>query len=355
MKLLRVFVALTLMFLFPATAAFADSTSTSVYLMAWENSSIDYTVPEGYLISSVDFASYGTPTTEFTVGACNAEDSLDTVNSYTTDTTLQIDANNDTFGDPCGGTYKWLEVLLTIDLDPDYVAPTPEPTDTATPEPTDTVLPTPEPTDILPTPEPTPSDTPTVDPTPTPEPTPSETVEPTPTPTSTPEPTPASPSESPTPQASPTPVPVSVVIPSITPSPSDTPTPDVTPTPDPTPTDAAAVADALVTQYAGTAIPADVFAASGLTYADLPPDQPVTLPNGVVLTASVADAIQIFNSASAVLSAVFTDPGKALKAIANVGADMTPKARKKAQQAVVPAVIVTQIISGTASLLIRKP
>jgi hypothetical protein len=117
----------------------------------------------------------------------------------------------------------------------------------------------------------------------------------------------------------------------------------------------ALVSNVLVAAYANSVIPADVFAESGLDYADLPPEQPITLDNGVILTASVADAIQIFESPSEVLSAVFTDPGKALKAIANVGADMTPATRKKAQQAAVPAVIVTQVISGTASLLIRKP
>jgi len=114
------------------------------------------------------------------------------------------------------------------------------------------------------------------------------------------------------------------------------------------------ITDVLVSAYADTAIPADVFANSGLDYSDLPPEQPITLENGVILKAKVADALQIFESPSEILSAVFTDPGKALTAIANVGADMTPETRKKVKQAAVPAVIVTQIISGTASLLTRK-
>ena len=91
-----------------------------------------------------------------------------------------------------------------------------------------------------------------------------------------------------------------------------------------------------------------------MDYSDLPPEQPITLENGVVLTANVADALEIFKAPSEILSAVCTDPGKALTAIANVGADMTPETRKKAQQAAVPAVIVTQVIAGTASLLTRK-
>lgn len=428
------------MFFMPATAAFAGLPDMPVYLTAWENSNIDYTAPDGYVISGVDFASYGTPNTNFTAGWCDSSSSMDKVISAVTDTTLQINASNDVFGDPCGGTYKWLEVVLTITPDfsvsADYLnSPqnivakyqngnvylswdAPDPTDisveryavswstssnngwgissldTSIVIPSDVfgatggfdvsymftvradndtlgvysdvsdaielVVPTPE---ITPTPTsepidptPTPSETATVDPTPTPEPTPSDNVEPTPTPISTLEPTPSSPSESPTPQATPTLAPVvPIVAPSDTPSSTDLVSSNVTPTPDPAPTDTAAVVAELMAQYSDTAIPADVFAASGLTYADLPPDQPITLPNGVILTAGVADAIQIFKSASAIFSAVFTDPGKALKAIANVGADMTPATRKKAQQAAVPAVIVTQIISGTASLLIRKP
>jgi hypothetical protein len=133
------------------------------------------------------------------------------------------------------------------------------------------------------------------------------------------------------------------------------PTPVLEPTQSVTPVPPTTVTE-LLTQYTpDEAIPFDVLMASGIDYSELPPDQPVTLENGVVLTAAVADALQLFENPSELLSAVFTDPGKALKALSNVGADMTPVTRKKAQQAAVPAVIVTQIISGTASLLIRKP
>ena len=95
--------------------------------------------------------------------------------------------------------------------------------------------------------------------------------------------------------------------------------------------------------------------ASGIDYSELPPDQPVTLENGVVLTAEIADALQIFENPSELLSAVFTDPGKALKAISNVGADLPKEVRKKAQQGTVAVVLVGQVIIGgvTASLLRR--
>jgi hypothetical protein len=234
--------------------------------------------------------------------------------------------------------------------------PYPQPTEIVTPTPTD-----------LPTPEPSPSDTPTVEPTPEPSETltPTPTSEPTPTDTATPTPEPT-PEETLTPSPEPTPE-IIVPTPVETQTPEPEPTasveppldPETTPIPEPTqnvtPEPPTTVTELLNQYTSDEAIPFDVLMASGIDYSELPPDQPVTLENGVVLTAAVADALQIFENPSELLSAVFTDPGKALKAISNVGADMTPATRKKAQQAAVPAVIVTQIISGTASLLIRKP
>jgi polyhydroxyalkanoate synthesis regulator phasin len=114
------------------------------------------------------------------------------------------------------------------------------------------------------------------------------------------------------------------------------------------------VSDVLVEAYEDSAIPSDVFEASGLDYEDLPPEQPITLENGVVITAEIADAIEIFEDPSELLSAVLTDPGKALKAIANVGADLTPEVRKDAQAITVSAVIVSQVIAGTSALTLAR-
>jgi hypothetical protein len=110
----------------------------------------------------------------------------------------------------------------------------------------------------------------------------------------------------------------------------------------------------LVEAYEDLAVPFDVFEASGLDYEDLPPEQPITLENGVVITAEVADALEIFENSSELLATVFTDPGKALKAVANIGADMTVETRKEAQAVTVAAVIVTQIISGTSALALAR-
>ena len=231
---------------------------------------------------------------------------------------------------------------------------------------------------VVPTPEPTviPSDTPTPEPTPvvTPSVTPEPTIEPSPTPiitpeiTQTPEPTP-SPS-----QLDVVPVP-EVPVPSESPSESviEPPTPTVEPTVEPEPEvttepvqevvqesvqeviddamldgvlseeERELVADALVEEFLGEAITFEAFAESGLDYEDLPPEQPVMLENGVILTAEVADAIEIFDDTTELLNVIFTDPGKALKAISNIGADMTPESRETSQGVVVSAIIVGQL------------
>ena len=378
----------------------------AIFLTAPENSVINYTAPTGKRIKNILFASYGT-SENYQYGLCDAKSSLELVIKAVSNNVLTINADNGVFGDPCGGTYKYLSVVLTIENDPNYVEPTPTPSPTVeptpeptpTPSPTETVEPTPTPT---PTPTPSPSVEPTVEPTPTPTPTLEPSVTPTPEPTPSVEPQPSkTPTSQPSPETSQKPLVVS----------TPEPTPTIEPTVEPIITqqeeqqvlvdnassdgviteaetqaivdnllsdgnlsqeevtnlvddlqadgqlseeEKQLVSDVLVEAYADTAIPADVFAESGLDYSDLPPEQPITLENGVVLTANVADALQIFEAPSELLSAVFTNPGKALTAIANIGADMTPETRKKAQQAAIPAVIVTQVIAGTASLLTRK-
>jgi len=106
----------------------------------------------------------------------------------------------------------------------------------------------------------------------------------------------------------------------------------------------------LLTKYGSMdAISFEDFENSGLDYENLPPDQPVLLKNGVILTAEVADAIEIFEDAGELLLTVFTDPGKAIKALANIGVDMTLEKRKESQQVVVASVIVAQIAVGLST------
>jgi hypothetical protein len=223
------------------------------------------------------------------------------------------------------------------------LTPTPEPSPTATVEPT----PTPEPS--------TPSPEPTLTPSPTPEPS----IEPSPSQTPSPSP---SPSESqsllPAPVVIPTPSPEQ---PSLSPS-QEVPTPSQSLVPDPSPSSTDLPFDNLTIEQAVSqvleqyspqeAVPFEIMQEAGLDYSDLPPDQPVALENGVILLAEVADALEIFSNPSEILGAVFTDPGKALTAIANIGADMTDATRKESQKVVVAAVIAAQILT-TASMVGR--
>jgi len=105
--------------------------------------------------------------------------------------------------------------------------------------------------------------------------------------------------------------------------------------------------DVILEQADGNAISTELIEELGLDYEDLPDDQPVMLDNGVILFAEVADALEIFENPSEILGAVFTDPGKALTAVANIGADMTPEQREESQTVVVASIIVGQVIAST--------
>lgn len=71
-----------------------------------ENQSGSVTAPGGFIFTRTDFSSYGTPNGScgaYSYGGCNAGSS----NSVSMPrTTVTINANNGTYGDPCGGTFK---------------------------------------------------------------------------------------------------------------------------------------------------------------------------------------------------------------------------------------------------------
>jgi hypothetical protein len=315
----------------------------AIYITVDENGQINYTAPTGMKINQILFASYGTPN-NYQYGFCHATNSSSLIQYAINNNELVIDAINDVFGDPCGGTGKRLSIVITIEPDPTYVAPIPSPTASPEPQPTISPEPTVEPSPQPSQPAPQPSE-PVVQPSEisSPIPTPSESQlvvpEPEPSPILSLEPEPSSPSE-PTldPEESPTPDPS----PEATDLPFDN---DIT---DGLTAEEAIALEELLTEYGPMdAISFESFEESGLDYEDLPPNQPVMLENGVILTAAVADAIEMFENPSELLLTVFTDPGKALKAFANVGADMTPEERKESQAVVVASVIVGQLIAST--------
>lgn len=80
----------------------------------------------------------------------------------------------------------------------------------------------------------------------------------------------------------------------------------------------------------------------------------IVLENGVELTVTVAQALELFESPSDLINAIFTNPGQVATAIMNIGADMTREQRKQAQRAVIPAVIVTQIVGSTTAITLVR-
>jgi hypothetical protein len=94
----------------------------------------------------------------------------------------------------------------------------------------------------------------------------------------------------------------------------------------------------------GESISAAEVQASGVSYADLPPETPVELRtdengNALIITAEVAANIELVQDPGALLEAAFTDPGAALAALGSVGADMTEAEREEATEMVVATVV----------------
>src|SRR5690606_30577138 len=91
-----------------------------------ENQNLTITLPAGKVVSSVAFASYGTPTGSngvYTQGSCHAANSQGIVEGYALgENSFTIPANNTVLGDPCSGTVKKLYVVVN------YLAETPDQT-----------------------------------------------------------------------------------------------------------------------------------------------------------------------------------------------------------------------------------
>lgn len=131
------------------------------------------------------------------------------------------------------------------------------------------------------------------------------------------------------------------------------------------------VADALVKSAEGEPITAANIEAAGLEYRDLPPQIPVEVRqdangNPVVITAEVASSLLTLESPAALVGAIAGcfNPDEAIEglteeqkcevflALASIGADMSPQERQKAKEVLVAAVLVGQIIVGSA--IIRR-
>lgn len=88
----------------------------SVYGTVNENGTLNLSTPANATITSVSFASYGTPNGSngsYTTGDCHASNSQTIVESYCIgNNNCSIPATNSVFGDPCRGTYKRLNVKV---------------------------------------------------------------------------------------------------------------------------------------------------------------------------------------------------------------------------------------------------
>lgn len=202
------------------------------------------------------------------------------------------------------------------------------------------VIPTPTPTKTI-KPTPTPTPTPTVEPTPTPTetvtPTPEPTVEPTPTPTPTitPEPT-QSPTETPT--EAPTPIP--------TPTPG--PTPTIEPTPEPTkPANILEEAKKELEQRQQNNTNVLPYTIADVV-TELQAEQTLQILSDPSAIAGVVG--EQLEQAAAFIGEIFTDPGAAvaetLKNVSQAGLDMSDDQREKAQEVIIPVVIVSNVVSS---------
>ncbi len=114
---------LLLLFLFFAAHAFGQTgnnyidygSSTTVCATPAENGTATFTAPTGTVFTTVNFASYGTPTgacNSFSTSSCHAVTSQSVVEDYLLGKsgTVNIPATNGVFGDPCTGTVKKLYI-----------------------------------------------------------------------------------------------------------------------------------------------------------------------------------------------------------------------------------------------------
>ena len=106
------------------------------------------------------------------------------------------------------------------------------------------------------------------------------------------------------------------------------------------------VAEALIEAANGEAVTAEDIQDAGLTYEDLPATTPVEVRqdengNQVIIVAEVAAALQLLESPSEFVGAIFNDPGQALTAVLNIGADMSLQEREEATKMVVATVVAT--------------
>ncbi len=203
-----------------------------------------------------------------------------------------------------------------------------------------------EPEPVPPTPEPVP------EPEPTPEPEPEPQPEPAPEPAPQPRPIPIFEPPAPEPPAEEPPAPVEE--PPAEEPPADEPPVPVEEPPTPVeepPTEAEeppVEAEPAPEEAPEPPAEPEVVQAEDVEASELPADTPIELENGVVLTAGVVAALELFDNPTELLTEIFTNPAQVLTALSNIGADMSEEERKESTETILAAVIVGQIATQSA-------
>jgi hypothetical protein len=115
------------------------------------------------------------------------------------------------------------------------------------------------------------------------------------------------------------------------------------------------VAEALIESAGEEAVTSEAIKEAGLTYEDLPAETPVEVRqdengNEVIITAEVAAALTVLESPAEFIGAIFDDPGQALTAVLNIGADMSTEEREESEKIIVAAVIAGQAAINAATM-----
>jgi hypothetical protein len=115
------------------------------------------------------------------------------------------------------------------------------------------------------------------------------------------------------------------------------------------------VAEALIESAGEEAVTSEAIKEAGLTYEDLPAETPVEVRqdengNKVIITAEVAAALTVLESPAEFIGAIFDNPGQALTAVLNIGADMSTEEREESEKIIVAAVIAGQAAINAATM-----
>ena len=111
-----------------------------------------------------------------------------------------------------------------------------------------------------------------------------------------------------------------------------------------TPAEKELVAEALIESAEGQAVTAEAIQEAGIDYADLPEATPVEVRedengNEVIISAVIADALELLESPAEMLVAIFESPAQLVFALGNLGADMSEEERDEATKTVVAATL----------------